>query len=223
MSTYNTRFQPTKQRVLTKKKRRNYSKEKREKLLKEQQIKTKRTVKQRDIFFLLILVFCFFFLFQNKTHQVSGSSMFPTLENKDRIIVRKGRIPARYDLITFDPEMPDASSYVKRVIGIPGDQLWADKQAIYLRPQKAGKWTLNTANPIPAEDLPDSTLKVMVSDEVFQELRDIHKIPDGSYFVLGDNRSASKDSRTMGLIKEKQIEGVVTYRYFPLDKIGQVK
>ncbi|EOH92448.1 signal peptidase I [Enterococcus haemoperoxidus ATCC BAA-382] len=223
MSTKSTHPQATKKRISTKKKRRNYSKEKRVKFLKKQCIKTKQTIKIRDIFFLLILSFCFIFLFQHKTHRVSGSSMQPILENSDRIIVKKGQLPERYDVITFDPEIPDESSYVKRVIGIPGDQIWAESNAIYLRPQKAGKWLLNTANQISAEELPDSTLKVIVSKEVFQTLRDMHRIPEGNYVVLGDNRSASKDSRTMGLIKEKQIEGIVTYRYFPLTKIGRVK
>ncbi|MGX7148300.1 signal peptidase I [Enterococcus ureasiticus] len=223
MTIYKTHPQATKKGHSTKKKRRYYSKEKKEQLEKMRQRKTKRIIKPQDIFFLLLIGLCFVFLVQNKTHRVAGSSMVPTLENNDRIIVRKGRLPERYELITFDPEISNESSYVKRVIGLPGDQLWTDSKAVYLRPQKAGKWTLNTANPIPSEDLPDSTLKVMVNEEVFQALRDIHKIPEKSYFVLGDNRSASKDSRTMGLISEEQIEGVVTYRYFPLNKIGQVK
>lgn len=183
----------------------------------------KKSQKVGEIIFLLFIGWSIFFLLQHKADRVSGSSMVPTLENNDRIIVKKNMLPERYELIAFDPKIPDESNYVKRVIGIPGDQLWAESDAIYLRPQKAGKWLLNTASPMPANELPDSTLKVMVSKEVFQALRDSHKIPEGSYFVLGDNRSASKDSRTMGLVKADQIEGVVTYRYFPLNKIGRLK
>ncbi|WP_430606491.1 signal peptidase I [Enterococcus sp. AZ170] len=223
MSTYQKQVSTAKKGHSTKKKHRYYSKEKRSQKLNEQSQRMRKTLKSRDMIFLLFFGCCLVFLWQNSTHQVSGSSMLPTLENNDRIIVRKGRLPERYELITFDPEIPDETSYVKRVIGLPGDQLWAEANAIYLRPQKAGKGVLNTASPMPAEELPDSTLKVIVSEEIFQALRDIHKIPEGSYFVLGDNRSASKDSRTMGLITEKQVEGVVTYRYFPLNKIGEVK
>ncbi|WP_375178722.1 signal peptidase I [Enterococcus rotai] len=223
MSAHKKKPQLSKKRRATKKKHRYYSKEKREQLIKEQGFKKKQRIKLRDVFFLLIVGMCFIFLMQNKTHRVSGSSMLPTLENKDRILVKKGSLPERYEVITFDPEVAEDSSYVKRVIGVPGDQLWAEANAVYLRSQKAGKWVLNTANPLQLEELPDSTLKVMVSDEVYRALRDIHKIPEGNYFVLGDNRSASKDSRTMGLIKEGQIEGVVSYRYFPLNKMGRIK
>lgn len=223
MSGNHTHKWKTKKRKSAKKKHQFYLNKKRIGIYNKYKVRNKRAVKRRELLFLLLVVVCFVWLTQYKTHRVTGNSMLPTLENNDRIIVKKGNRPDRYDLITFDPEISDASSYVKRIVAMPGDQLWTEGNAVYLRPKKAGKWVLNTANPMTAEELPDSTLKVIVSDEVFQKLRNTNKIPDGSYFVLGDNRSASKDSREMGLIQETQIEGIVSFRYFPFTKIGQVK
>jgi signal peptidase I len=176
----------------------------------------------KELLFLVLLILSISVIFSFKTHVVRGNSMYPTLANKDRILVKKSSQPKRYDLITFDPLMSKEKSYVKRVAAVPGDQLWTQGDAVYLRPQKAGKWVLNTAEQLTAEELPDSTLKVIVSPEVFQKLRNLHKIPENCYFVLGDNRSASKDSRTMGLIQAKQIEGIVLWRYYPFDSMGLI-
>lgn len=156
-----------------------------------------------------------FFTFFTR-HQVSGDSMKPTLVNKDRILVKKHKIPKRYDLVTFDPEIPNEPSYVKRVIGLPGDQIWiGNDQNLYLRPEEAGKWDSKDNEVVEVNQLPDSTLKVTVHEEVARKLDGLKIIPANCYFVLGDNRKASKDSRTFGFIEKSQIEGVVLFRYYP--------
>ncbi|GGC78340.1 signal peptidase I [Enterococcus wangshanyuanii] len=203
------------------KKRQQFSTRKRQKNKKVSERETKKRLILREGLLLFFVGLCILGLLQIKTHRVDGRSMLPTLQNNDRIMVRKNRSPNRYDLITFDPEIPEESSYVKRVIGIPGDQLWTDQTSVYLRPKQAGVWN-DVNDQLTALQLPDSTLKLTVSAEVARKLRDISVIPEGSYFVLGDNRDASKDSRHFGLVEAEQIEGTVVYRFFPFSRVGRI-
>ncbi|MGM0219255.1 signal peptidase I [Enterococcus sp. AZ126] len=187
----------------------------------KKEIKRRKNWLSESLFFLLIAVIILFF-WGFKTHRVSGESMKPTFETNDRIIVKKNTLPKRYEIVTFDPEIPGDPSYVKRVIGVPGDQIWTDSHAIYIRPSNATPWKQEEVSEMVTSMLPDSTLKIITSDEVALNLKGIATIPKGNYFVLGDNRAASKDSRKLGLIKEKQVEGIVVFRYFPFNKMGFV-
>ncbi|EOH98904.1 signal peptidase I [Enterococcus moraviensis ATCC BAA-383] len=211
--TRRTTLSPTKRReqrpVLPKKKSEKKAIERRRNWLKE-----------GLLLFTFILVILFLAVF--KTHRVSGKSMAPTFENNDRIIVQKNVSPKRYDIVTFDPEIPNDPSYVKRIVGLPGDQIWTESNAVYIRPSTAAPWQQEEVPQFIISMLPDSTLKVIVHEEVALHLAGMTTIPKGSYFVLGDNRAESKDSRALGLIEENQMEGVVVFRYFPFNKIGVV-
>lgn len=186
---------------------------------------SKKRVKNhlKNVVFLLIMLIGVLFLIKVKTHIVSGESMMPTLQNKDRLFVLKNEKPERYSLITFQPGEKKNESYIKRVIGMPGDRIWLDQNNVYLNSQMA------ETNPTPpneenllGSDLPDGTLKVRVTWEVAAKLKDFSTIPENQFFVLGDNRRNSKDSREMGLINEDQIEGIVKYRYYPFNRIGTI-
>ncbi len=203
------------------KKRQHFSNRRLPKNKKVSERETKKRLNIREGLLLFLVALCILGLLQIKTHRVDGRSMLPTLQNNDRIIVKKGQSPNRYDLITFDPEIPEESSYVKRVIGMPGDQLWTDQTGVYLRPKQADVWN-DVNDQLTAFQLPDSTLKLTVSEEVARKLRNISVIPEGSYFVLGDNRNASKDSRHFGLVEAEQIEGTVVCRFYPFDRAGRI-
>ncbi|MGX7439325.1 signal peptidase I [Enterococcus caccae] len=178
----------------------------------------------RRISFLLVLLLSIIFLVKIKPHVVSGESMLPTLRNKDRLFSMKNAEPTRYSLITFQPREKKYESYVKRVIGLPGDRIWLDQNTVYLNFQMA------ESNPTPPNeehlsgvDLPDGTLKIRVSWEVAAQLEGLSTIPKDQFFVLGDNRRHSTDSRELGLIDKNKIEGVVTFRYYPLNRLGLIK
>lgn len=154
---------------------------------------------------------------------VSGESMVPTLQTGDRLFVSKNEVPNRYSLITFQPREQKQESYVKRVMGLPGDCIWLDKNTLYLNYQMA------PSNPTPQNDwnlsgvdLPDGTLKVRVTWEVAAQLEGLSSIPDNHFFVLGDNRAHSTDSRQLGLIDGEKIEGVVKFRYYPFNRLGPI-
>lgn len=217
------------------------SKEKRRKLIQTKQKSRKQRSKQLKLeqkkqlkklklyqnsmtfLFLLMMTGCLWFLIFNKAHQVKGYSMEPAIENNDRLFIRKGAEPKRYSLITFDPTGEQKESYVKRVVGMPGDTLWIDNNTLYLNHQmKEETEPPRTNSALSGEELPDGTIKMWVTEEVAKKLYKVKKIPQNGYFVLGDNRNHSTDSRKLGLIAKKQIEGVVIFRYYPFSKLGAI-
>ncbi|WP_271491617.1 signal peptidase I [Enterococcus sp. 5H] len=173
---------------------------------------------------IFIIICCFLFLFRVKPHSVSGQSMAPTFENNDRIFVTKGKAPIRYDIVTFSPKDKPKESYVKRVVGQPGDTIWFEENKLFINHQMKAqsKVPVNDTDKR-AIDLPDGTIKIDVSVAVMNQLKELNKIPEDEYFLLGDNRNHSTDSRMMGLIPKKQIEGVVSFRYYPINKVGFVR
>lgn len=183
--------------------------------------KIKQLLKQ-GVFFALAIG-CVVFLTKIQTHRVNGISMLPSLQDKDYLLIVKGKKPSRYSIITFQPKEQSQDSFVKRVVGVPGDRIWLDKNTVYLNHQ------MDSANPTPENeltlsgvDLPDGTLKIRVNWDIAAKLQGLSMIPKDQFFVLGDNRGSSVDSRQLGLIHSKQIEGVVSVRYFPFHSLGPV-
>lgn len=151
---------------------------------------------------------------------VDGSSMMPTLHDQDRMIVNKFAYtmnpPKRFDIIVF--HAPENKDYIKRVIGLPGDEIEYKNDQLYVN----GK---AMEEPYLAE------FKKMVVDGPLTEpftLEDIPKIeqktvPEGHLFVLGDNRRSSKDSRHIGAIKIEEVLGKTSIVYWPLEGVRKVK
>ncbi|OTN88827.1 signal peptidase I [Enterococcus sp. 7E2_DIV0204] len=131
--------------------------------------------------------------------------MIPTFTEGDRILIDKGKTPKRYELVTLDPLKKPKESYIKRVIGIPNDTIKIDKNTLYLE----------------TED--NKIVTVTLDASVANELKGLEKIPKNNYFVMGDNRNHSNDSRSFGLVSIKQIEGVAFFRYYPLNRIGLIQ
>lgn len=168
--------------------------------------------KSELIWFLCILLIVFFsrvFLFSNIT--VHGESMTPTLENGERIFGLKIGEVERFDIISFRaPTEPTESpkNYIKRVIALPGETITYEEDCLYINGEKI-------AEPFLAE-----FKQVLPSNELLTEENFTYTVPENNYFVMGDNRRNSKDSRKIGFISEDKIIGNAKFSYWPIGKIG---
>ncbi len=136
--------------------------------------------------------------------QVDGSSMYPTLDDKEILILKKyDKSLERFDVVVFNYK---DSRLIKRVIGLPGETVEYKNDKLYIN----GVAT--------AENFKKS------SETLDFKLEDINytTIPKDKYFVMGDNRNNSADSRMIGLIDKSQIKGTTNLCIFPFDKFGAI-
>ncbi|MGX6993822.1 signal peptidase I [Vagococcus penaei] len=138
---------------------------------------------------------------------ISGNSMAPTLKQNDFIVMERFTKIKRFDVIVFDS--PDGSTYVKRVIGLPGDEIEYKNDQLYVNGKKVPEKFLTGIKKRKNE-------LVYTTDLKSSELLGVDKIPDNQYFVLGDNRRLSKDSRSFGTISTNDIIGKVRMVYYPV-------
>lgn len=150
--------------------------------------------------------------FVGQRTSVSGSSMEPTLSNNDQLILDKISYrfsePQRFDIIVFPFQYAEKTFYVKRIIGLPGETVQIDLQGnIYINGQilneDYGKENINFAG-LAVEPI---------------------TLGDDEYFVMGDNRNNSSDSRdpSVGNIRRSNIIGKAWVRIWPLNKFGVLK
>lgn len=204
-------------------------KRKKKKLTKEEFERRKKKKRKENIveivkFLLPVVIFAvlvFFFILNTSPHVVDGDSMKPTLLDADRVIVRRTKEPKRYEVITFKPPVKSEFQYVKRIIGMPGDLIWTEGNDLFINHQAAA--LPEASDQSAASELPDGTIKINISEAALEQLSQLKKIPKDQYFVLGDNRNNSSDSRTFGLVDGQAIEGVVSFRFAPFDTIGWIK
>lgn len=131
-------------------------------------------------------------------HTISGTSMIPTLTEKDQVLVKKKTQIQRYDIIAFSVDKEEGM-FVKRVIGLPGDSMFVRNDRMVLDIGEQGDFeTTNTYH---------------LSPTVADEFQTLNKIPEDVYFVIGDHVDVSKDSRTFGFVHRKSIEGTVQFRF----------
>lgn len=131
--------------------------------------------------------------------RVDGDSMNKTFKNGDILILYKLSKIKRFDVIVLHEEK-DNEKIIKRVIGMPGDTVAIKDGEIYINDEK----------------IDDEYAYGMTSDY------DRITLKSDEYFILGDNRLISKDSRYFGPIKEKEIKGKVIFRIFPFSKFGKI-
>ncbi|WP_018924422.1 signal peptidase I [Salsuginibacillus kocurii] len=165
----------------------------------------------------VIVVLVRVFLFGN--YEVHGESMMPNVEDGDRLIINKigyqiGE-PDRFDVIVM--HAPDNSDFVKRIIGLPGDEIVYDEDTLYVNGEAVEEDFLELEEHAEQNNFPytsDFTLDEIPGGE--------ETVPDNYYFVLGDNRGNSQDSRNFGFVPEEDIVGEVSFRYWPLGEFSWI-
>lgn len=154
------------------------------------------------------------YFFLGRPFTVSGASMYPTLHNGDRMVLSKVGDIHRFDVVIL--KAPDENvEYIKRVIGMPGDTVEMKSGVLYINGKKVDQPFINT------EALAKQT--VFIDDFTLASLTGESKVPEGKYFVLGDNRGVSKDSRMIGFIDRSAIEGKAVFTIWPFGRIGGQK
>ena len=161
----------------------------------------------RDLMISLgISAFIIIFLYQPV--KVEGTSMMPSLEDQERIFVNKFvyRLEPieRGDVVVFRYPRDPSKSYIKRVIGMEGDRIRIDGGQVYVNDEALDEDYVPPAY-TDARSYPDTV------------------VPLHSYFVLGDHRSMSNDSRDFGPVNQSYIYGKAVFGYWPMDKLGRVR
>lgn len=147
--------------------------------------------------------------------EVFGPSMEPNFEQGNRLIAfRHAKIKRNEVVIIKAPDAP-GEFYIKRVIGMPGDRVAVKNDELYINGKK-------TPQPYLKKSFVDQYLNngiPFTANFSLQQLFGVTRVPKNEYFVLGDNRPVSKDSRYFGFVKRSGVVGVVKLRYWPLNKI----
>jgi signal peptidase I len=163
----------------------------------------------RDLIFSVVLaVIVILFLYQPV--KVEGTSMMPTLDDQERIFINKfvyrlhfGKIDRGDTVVFWFPGDP-TKSYIKRVIAVPGDRVEVNQGAVIVNGQAL------VENYVPEEYRDQSSMTERT-------------VPTEEYFVLGDHRSSSNDSRAWGMVPRRYIYGKAVFIYWPLDKMGVLR
>jgi signal peptidase I len=155
---------------------------------------------------LAISAFIIIFLYQPV--KVEGTSMMPSLDDQERIFVNKYvyRLEPiqRGDIVVFRYPRDPSKSFIKRVIGLAGDRIRIEAGEVFLNGQ-----------PLEEDYVPYPYADQRSYPEIV--------VPANSYFVLGDHRSMSNDSRDFGAVKVGYIYGKAVFGYWPMDKVGRVR
>jgi signal peptidase I len=156
---------------------------------------------------ILAVVFGFVRPFVMEAFWIPSGSMIPTLEVGDRVFVNKFVYrftePERGDIIVFESVDDGDVDLIKRVVGVPGDEIAVRSGKLFVNgePQK---------EPYTNKKTPDRSSFTKTT------------VPKNHVFVMGDNRASSADSRVFGPLPEKNIEGEAFLRFWPPDRIGLV-
>jgi signal peptidase I len=150
----------------------------------------------------------FIIIFIYQPVKVEGTSMMPSVSDQERIFINKFvyRFEAidRGDVIVFRYPNDPSKSYIKRVIGVPGDKVQISFGRVYVNGQRM-------AEPYVPEQYSD--------ERSMPELT----VPPNSYFVMGDHRNMSSDSREFGAVAREYIYGKAVFAYWPAEKMGKLE
>jgi signal peptidase I len=162
----------------------------------------------RDLL-LSVLIAVLVILFLYRPVKVEGTSMMPSLFDQERLFINQfsykfglGDIKHGDTVVFYFPEDP-SQSYIKRVIGVPGDTVAVEDGYVIINGKKL------IENYVPAEYRDDRSYPEQV-------------VPPSQYFVLGDHRSSSNDSRAWGFVPRNYIYGRAVFVFWPLSRMGTV-
>ncbi|MEW6856580.1 signal peptidase I [Streptococcus iniae] len=191
----------------------------------------KQFFKEWGVFILFFTLFLLSRFFIWQPVKVDGHSMDPTLAHGERLIILQHTQINRFDIVVAkEDENGQSKEIVKRVVGMPGDEITYKNDALYINGKKTKEPYLKEYLAAFKEDKLEKTYSY---NTLFQELAQnsnafttsidgmtefTTKIPNGEYFLLGDDRIVSRDSREVGTFKKEAIKGEVKLRFWSIPK-----
>jgi signal peptidase I len=171
----------------------------------------------REVFEVVVLAVILYLgiSFAVQAVHVEGLSMYATLDDNDYLIANKIdyrlHAPQRGDIIILRPPADNSKDFIKRVIALPGEKLLIRDSVVYINGHKLDEpylpeaWIQLNNWPSPGQGSPDGAV-----------------MPPNQYFVMGDNRNRSQDSRIFGPIGRDRIDGRAWFRIWPLNHFGDI-
>ncbi len=166
-----------------------------------------------EVFVTSFAIFLFVYLLILQPHKIKGNSMEPNYHDGEYLLTDKltyrFKDPQRGDVIVFKPPVSPDEEYIKRVIALPGEVISV----------KNGKYYIN------GQQLNESYIpeKIYTKGKAFLPNDTEKTVPAGSYFVSGDNRESSSDSRYWGFVTKDKITGKAWFIYWPPKSLGVIK
>lgn len=160
-----------------------------------------------------VSIFLFVYLLLVQPHKIKGNSMDPNFHNgqfllTDKVTYRFGE-PQRGDVVVFKAPPDDAQEFIKRIIGLPGDTVKVEGGRVYLNDALLDELYLEDS--------------VLTRPGNFSQEGQTITVPESKYYVMGDNRNHSFDSRNFGPVDKSKITGRAWLLYWPLNEAGIIK
>ncbi len=165
-------------------------------------------------FLIAAAIFLVIYLFLFRPYEVKGDSMYPNFYDKEyvltNLIILRFEPPQRGDVVVFKAPPEPEKDYIKRVIGVPGETVSIQDGKTFVNGKlfDESKYLSSSVKTFPG---------------AFSEEGKTVTVPNNQYFVMGDNRNASSDSREWGFVKIEDIIGESLFVYLPINKMRLVK
>lgn len=163
-----------------------------------------------EVIVLAVGIFLIVYLLILRPHKIKGASMEPNFPDGEYLLTEKvsyyTKEPQRGDVVVFKPPISE-DEFIKRIIALPGEIVSISN----------GKFFINN------QELDESYINVNTSSGIFLKEGEKYLVPEGEYFVAGDNRSHSSDSRIWGPITKKVIAGKAWLIYWPPKSAGNIQ
>ena len=158
-------------------------------------------------------IFFFVYLLIMRPHKIKGQSMMPNFPDAEYLLTEKVSYylhkPQRGDVVVFTPPVSELDEFIKRIVALPGERIMIKSGEVYVN----GNLLKETYIPDDFNTYEGSFLSEGVE----------YTVPEGKFFVMGDNREHSSDSRYWGPVTPKEISGRAWVIYWPPKLAGSVK
>lgn len=159
-----------------------------------------------------VAIFLFVYLLLTQPHKINGASMEPNFFDSqylltDKVSYRIGK-PERGDVIVFEAPPTQEEEFIKRIIALPGEQVSVQDGKVFVNKKELVESYLSS--------------QVITRNAKFFSPDKVLTVPEDEYFVLGDNRDHSLDSRTFGFVTREMVTGKAWFIYWPLSVFGTI-